>query len=227
MQFIAQQLNVVREKVRAFERKYDRGENSVHLLAVTKKRSVEEILQAIACEQQDFGESYQQEACQKIEALAEKNIIWHFIGPVQSNKALSIATHFSWLHSLDRLKIARRLSTLRSPLLPELNVCIQLNISQEPSKSGVSPSELTALAAEITELPGLRLRGLMALPAPTPDFDRQCESFRRVRNYFDLLVAEGHELDTLSIGTTNDMEAAIAEGATMVRIGTALFGPRL
>ena len=227
MQFIAQQLNKVREKVRDFEQKYGREENSVKLLAVSKKRSTVEIRQALGCGQLEFGENYQQEAALKIQELTGNNIIWHFIGPLQANKARNIAEHFSWLHSLDRTKIARRLSSLRPPNMPDLNVCIQLNISSESSKSGTSPRELKSLAESIAVLPGLRLRGLMALPAPTNDFDEQREGFRSLRHYFDQLISAGHDVDTLSMGTTNDMEAAIAEGATIIRIGTALFGPRI
>jgi PLP dependent protein len=227
MPFIAQQLNKVHEKMRAAEAKYNRQENSVKLLAVSKRRSVDEILQALAQGQLDFGENYQQEAIGKIETLTDKNVIWHFIGPLQSNKARSIAEHFSWIHSLDRIKIAQRLSALRPIHLPDLNVCIQLNISDESTKSGTSADELFSLAESITALPRLRLRGLMALPAPATDFAEQRQGFRNLRNYFDQLMSAGHDVDTLSMGTTNDMEAAIAEGATIVRIGTALFGPRL
>ena len=227
MQFIAQQLNMVQKKLREIALKYGRDENSVKLLAVSKTRAVEEILQAITGGQLDFGENYQQEAGPKIALLAEHNIRWHFIGSLQANKARSIAEHFAWLHSLDRIKIARRLSSLRPSSLPPLNVCIQLNISAESSKSGTSADEMMALAEIITALPGLRLRGLMAMPAPTNDFDEQRQGFQSLRHYFDQLTAAGHDVDTLSMGTTNDMEAAIAEGATIVRVGTAIFGPRL
>ncbi|MFT5134115.1 MAG: pyridoxal phosphate enzyme (YggS family) [Gammaproteobacteria bacterium] len=226
MQFIAQQLNIVREKVRAFEAKYGREENSVKLLAVSKTRSVEDILQAMACGQLEFGENYQQEASIKVNTSSLKNVVWHFIGPLQTNKAPDIAKHFSWIHSVDRIKIAQRLSALRPPEMPELNVCIQLNISQEASKSGAASSELISLAEEISSFPGLRLRGLMALPAPTNDFAKQREGFCRLREHFDQLKSAGYNVDTLSMGTSNDLEAAIAEGATIVRIGTALFGER-
>ncbi len=226
MHFITQQLNTVRERVRAAEIKYGRQENTVKLLAVSKTRSVEEILQVLKLGQLDFGENYQQEAMSKIALLGGKDIVWHFIGPLQANKARSIAENFAWIHSVDRLKIAKRLSALRPAGMPDLNVCIQLNISNEPSKSGASTTELLTLAEGITMLPGLRLRGLMALPAPNNDFDEQRLGFRRLHNCFDRLIAAGHDVDTLSMGTTNDMEAAIAEGATIIRIGTALFGPR-
>lgn len=227
MPFIAQQLNSVREKVRSAERKYGRMENSVTLLAVSKTRSVAEILQALALGQLDFGENYQQEVKNKLPALSGKDINWHFIGSLQSNKARIIAEKFCWIHSVDRLKTAERLSTLRPAHLPDLNVCIQLNTSDEASKSGASSSELMSLAESIALLPHLKLRGLMTLPAPVDDFMEQRKDFRRLREYLDQLVSAGHDVDTLSMGTTNDMEAAIAEGATIVRIGTALFGPRL
>lgn len=226
MQFIAQQLNRVRESVAAAELKYGREENAVKLLAVSKTRSVEEIRQAIEQGQLDFGENYQQEAGGKIAALVDHNAVWHFIGPVQANKARGIAEQFSWVHSVDRIKVARRLSVLRPSHMPDLNVCIQINTSQESSKSGASSNDLMALAETVVGLPGLRLRGLMTLPAPTTDFTEQREGFRSLRNYFARLQAAGFDVDTLSMGTTGDMEAAIAEGATIVRIGTAIFGPR-
>lgn len=212
--------------VAAAELKYSRDENAVKLLAVSKTRSAQEILQLVEQGQLDFGENYQQEASGKIEELADKHISWHFIGPLQANKARYIAEHFAWVHSVDRIKIARRLSALRPPQMPDLNICIQINTSQESSKSGASGSDLMTLAKAVAVLPGLRLRGLMALPAPTFDFTEQREGFRSIRNYFDQLISAGHDVDTLSMGTTNDMEAAIAEGSTMVRIGTAIFGPR-
>ena len=226
MQFIAQQLNALRENVRSFERKYDRKENSVTILAVSKTHSVEAIRDAWSCGQRDFGENYQQEASLKVEALGTADVTWHFIGPVQGNKTRAIARDFAWLHSLERPKIARRLSELRPPGLPDLNVCIQINISGETGKSGITPAELLPLAAQIVDLPRLRLRGLMALPAPTADFTAQRDSFRRVRRCLEQLLAAGYPLDTLSMGTSHDLEAAIAEGATIVRIGTAIFGPR-
>ncbi len=226
MQIIAQQLNKIREYIREAERKYEREAGSVQLLAVSKTRSVEEISEAIEHGQLDFGENYQQEVKTKLNALSGKAINWHFIGPLQSNKARSIAEHFCWIHSLDRLKIAKRLSDLRPGHMPDLNVCIQLNISGEPSKSGVSPDELMSLADNLVRLPRLKFRGLMALPAPTEDFSEQRKGFRSMHLCFEQLRSAGHEIDTLSMGTSNDMEAAIAEGSTIVRIGTSLFGPR-
>jgi pyridoxal phosphate enzyme (YggS family) len=226
MQIIAQQLNEIRENVRKFEQKYGRQENSVKILAVSKTRSVEEIREAISQGQHDFGENYQQEVKTKLPALSGEDINWHFIGPLQSNKARIIAEKFSWIHSLDRLKIAQRLSALRPTHMAKLNVCIQMNISGESSKSGIGRSELLPLAENITKLPCLKLRGLMGFPAPTDDFSEQRHSFHCLREYFEELVSAGYDVDTLSMGTSNDMEAAIAEGASIVRIGTALFGPR-
>ncbi len=226
MHTIAQQLKTVLAQLRNLERKYQREENSVRLLAVSKTRPAEDISLAFASGQLDFGENYLQEAIVKIEQLAENSIRWHFIGPVQSNKTSDIARHFSWLHSLDRYKIARRLSESRDKQESALNVCIQVNISEEASKSGCAAGEVAQLAEQIESLPGLRLRGLMAMPAPSEVFSEQRLAFRELRRLFDSLVLAGHKLDTLSIGTSNDMEAAIAEGATIVRIGTAVFGPR-
>jgi pyridoxal phosphate enzyme (YggS family) len=176
--------------------------------------------------QRHFGESYLQEALEKQTALTDLGLVWHFIGPLQSNKTRGVAEHFNWVHSLDRLKIAHRLSTQRPSSLPRLNVCLQVNVSGESSKSGVSPRALPALAEDVAALPCLKLRGLMAIPAPSPDFAAQREAFRRLRNLFEDLSARGLELDTLSMGMSADLEAAIAEGASIVRIGTALFGPR-
>ena len=227
MQIIAQQLIKVRQRLRAAEIKYKREENSVKLLAVSKTRSVAEILQVFEQGQHDFGENYLQEAKTKITTLQDENICWHFIGPLQSNKARVVAEQFSWVHSVDRDKIAQRLSDLRPLHLPALNVCIQINISEESTKSGTSKDQLIALAEKISGLPRIKLRGLMALPIPTNDFSEQREGFRQLHRSYAELVEAGFDLDTLSMGTTNDMEAAVAEGSTIVRIGTALFGPRL
>jgi pyridoxal phosphate enzyme (YggS family) len=177
-----------------------------------------------------FGENYLQEAQDKIAELSSMGFQWHFIGPIQSNKTQTIATLFHWVHSVDREKIARRLNDQRPENLPPLNICLQVNISGEKSKSGVQPSALPALAANIAGLPRLRLRGLMAIPAPDIDFERQRKAFKAVHEMFDFLKSElgspGGAMDTLSMGMSNDLEAAIAEGSTMVRIGTDIFGPR-
>lgn len=198
----------------------------MRLLAVSKTFPAEAIRAAHAAGQQAFGESYVQEAVAKIEALADLPIEWHFIGPIQSNKTRPIAEHFAWVHSVDRAKIADRLSAARPPQLPDLQICLQVNVSKEHTKSGVAPEQLAALARHVRDLPRLKLRGLMAIPEPTADPARQHEAFRRLRRLLEQLNAEGFALDTLSMGMSDDLEAAIAEGATIVRVGSAIFGAR-
>jgi pyridoxal phosphate enzyme (YggS family) len=198
----------------------------VDLLAVSKAHSSEAIREAYSAGQRKFGENYVQEALQKQSELIDLDIEWHFIGPIQSNKTQLIAQHFSWVHGIDRLKIAQRLNDARSAHLAPLRVCIQLNISNEATKSGVAPSDVYALAKSIQTLPRLELRGLMAIPAPTQDPDLQRLQFKHVRECYDALIAQGLTLDTLSMGMSEDYPAAIAEGATVVRVGSALFGPR-
>jgi pyridoxal phosphate enzyme (YggS family) len=199
---------------------------AVRLLAVSKTFGPAAAREIAACGQLEFGENYLQEALAKQAALADLPLVWHFIGPIQSNKTRPIAENFSWVHSVDRLKIAERLSAQRPPGLPPLQVCLEVNVSGEASKGGVATAELPALAEAVSVLPGLQLRGLMAIPEPTPDVAAQRAAFRRVRELFDVLRARGHALDTLSMGMSGDLEAAILEGATIVRIGTALFGER-
>ncbi len=223
---IADNLARVNERIRLAEQRYQRPIGSVHLLAVSKTRTPEEILTAAASGQRHFGENYLQEALGKITQLAEHDLCWHFIGPIQSNKTRAIASHFHWVHSVDRLKVARRLSAQRPSGLPPLNICLQINISNEASKSGIGLPELPEIAREIAELPGLRLRGLMAIPQRCNDFTRQRHPFRQLREALRALNEAGAGLDTLSMGMSADMEAAIAEGATIVRIGTDIFGPR-
>jgi pyridoxal phosphate enzyme (YggS family) len=203
-----------------------RDAGTVRLLAVSKTFGADAVRDMAACGQLEFGESYVQEALEKQAALADLPLLWHFIGPIQSNKTRAIAEHFSWVHSVDRLKIAGRLAGQRPPTLPPLQVCIELNVSGEVSKAGVSVSELPALADAVAALPRLQLRGLMAIPAPMGDRAAQRAAFRQVRQAFETLVAQGHPLDTLSMGMSADLEAAIQEGATIVRVGTALFGER-
>jgi len=198
----------------------------VQLVAVSKAQPASAIRDAYQAGQTVFGENYLQEALDKQAQLSDLNIEWHFIGPIQSNKTQPISQHFSWVHSVDRLKIAQRLNESRPEDLPPLQVCIQVNISNEDSKSGVLPDDLAALAAEIRKLPKLKLRGLMAIPAPTQDINQQIAQFKRVRQCYDALLAKGFTLDTLSIGMSDDYPAAIAQGATLVRIGSALFGAR-
>ncbi|MBI2993554.1 MAG: YggS family pyridoxal phosphate-dependent enzyme [Gammaproteobacteria bacterium] len=227
MKNIAQHLAAFRESVHAAERRHGRREGSVSLLAVSKSHPATAIFAAAEVGQRDFGENYVQEALPKIAELEGRGLYWHFIGPLQSNKTRAVAAGFHWLHSLDRLRIASRVSASRPADLPALNVCLQVNISGERSKSGVEPGALPELAAAVAALPGLKLRGLMAMPDPVAEFETQRAQFRAVRECLEQLNREGHKLDTLSMGTTQDFEAAIAEGATIVRIGTGIFGQRV
>lgn len=226
MQLLSQKLNLLLQEIREAEKRYAREENSVSLLAVSKTRNAEAIASLAQQGQLNFGENYQQEARDKLPLLTHLPLIWHFIGPLQSNKSRFVAENFSWVHSVDRVKIAERLNHHRPENLPPLNICLQVNISGEASKSGVRKEELGQLAGEICNLPKLKLRGIMSLPSPTDDFTRQRNACADVRHVFESLLGEGFSLDTLSMGTTNDMRAAIAEGATIVRLGTALFGKR-
>ncbi|MEQ8265014.1 YggS family pyridoxal phosphate-dependent enzyme [Pseudohaliea sp.] len=223
---IAGNIAEVWERVRAAAEKVGRDPKTVQVLAVSKTHPAEAVRAAFAAGQRHFGENYLQEAEDKIAATGDLDIHWHFIGPIQSNKTRSIAAHFDWVHSLDRLKIARRLSEQRPDNLPPLKVCLQVNISGEASKSGVEPDALPALAAAVAALPRLELRGLMAIPAPVQDEARKREPFARLAALLATLGGTLPGLDTLSMGMSADLEAAIAEGATLVRIGTAIFGPR-
>ncbi len=224
---IAARLNQVKQRIQDAEQAAGRQAGSVQLLAVSKTQPVEVIRASINIGQLCFGESYAQEAVAKIQQLANvPGIEWHFIGPIQSNKTASLAEHFDWIHSVDRLKIAQRLNDQRPADKAPLNICIQVNTSGEISKSGISPDQLAELAQQIRQLPRLRLRGLMTIPAREDDTEQQRLPFRQLRELFETLNAQGLQLDTLSMGMTDDMEAAIQEGATIVRIGTALFGPR-
>ena len=223
---IAANLQAVRERIERAARSAGRQLDDVVLLAVGKTFPAEYIAQAHAAGQQAFGENYVQEAVEKITQLAGLPLEWHFIGPIQSNKTGPIAQHFHWVHSVERERVAQRLNAARSDDLPALNVCIQVNVSGETSKSGITPGEETALADAIARLPNLRLRGLMTIPEPTPDPALQRRRFARLRELKEALVARGHPLDTLSMGMSDDLEAAVAEGATLVRVGTAIFGRR-
>lgn len=196
------------------------------LLAVSKTRTENEIREAVAHGLLNFGENYLQEATTKIEALTGLNIIWHFIGSIQSNKTADIANHFDWVQTLDRLKIARRLSEQRPESMSDLNLLIQINIDDEDSKSGIAPSELMDLAAQIVELPKITLRGLMAIPAPRAKFEDQLDICREIHNYYLQLQQRYPEVDTLSMGMSADLEAATQAGSNLVRIGTDIFGPR-
>jgi hypothetical protein len=198
----------------------------IRLLAVSKTWPAESVREAAAAGQHAFGENYVQEGVAKVEALADLGLEWHFIGPLQSNKTRPVANSFAWVHSIDRLKIAQRLSEQRDVFLPPLQVCIQVNVSGEESKSGVSPAELPELARSVAALPRLKLRGLMTIPEPTSDVALQRSRFAMLRQLMDDLRTDGLDLDTLSMGMSDDLEAAIAEGSTMVRVGTAIFGSR-
>jgi len=200
--------------------------DDIKLLAVSKAQTAAKLREAYLAGQHAFGENYVQEAVAKQEQLKDCAIEWHFIGPIQSNKTALIAQHFDWVHSVDRLKIAKRLNEARLKSLPPLNVCIQINSSEEDSKSGVDINFLATFAKEINALPHLKLRGLMTIPAPTKDLAKQRAQFKIVGDAFNTLKQQGFELDTLSIGMSDDYVAAIHEGATIVRIGSAIFGAR-
>ncbi|MFH0022658.1 YggS family pyridoxal phosphate-dependent enzyme [Pseudomonas fluorescens] len=223
MSTIADNIALVSSRIQAATAAAGRAENSVQLLAVSKTKPTEALREAYAAGLRDFGENYLQEALGKQRELADLPLIWHFIGPIQSNKTRAIAEHFDWVHSVDRLKIAQRLSEQRPADLPPLNICIQVNVSGEASKSGCTPGDLPALAAAISALPRLKLRGLMAIPEPTDDRAEQDAAFATVQT---LQASLDPPLDTLSMGMSHDLESAIAQGATWVRIGTALFGAR-
>lgn len=221
------QFDQVNHRIRQAEQSCHR-EGQVQLLAVSKTKPARMIEEAWQIGQRHFGENYLQEALEKISTLAHlKDISWHFIGPIQSNKTRDIASHFHWVHSVDRLKIAQRLNNQRPEDLPPLNICLQINISNEASKSGIKPEELAELVKSISQLPRLKLRGLMAIPAPESDAEKQKEPFRVLAKLLkNINETQRLDMDTLSMGMTDDLEAAIAEGSTMVRIGTALFGAR-
>lgn len=230
MSIIAANLQAVEATIGAAVRAAGRARHEVQLLAVSKTFPAEAVLEAMASGQRAFGENYLQEALDKIENVAQaqpdNEVEWHFIGPIQSNKTRQIAASFDWVHTVERLKIAQRLSEQRPPELGPLNVCLQVNISGEASKSGVGEADLPDLARAVAQLPNLRLRGLMAIPQREADGARQRAAFGRLRQMRDALRADGLELDTLSMGMSGDMAAAIAEGATIVRIGSAIFGAR-
>jgi pyridoxal phosphate enzyme (YggS family) len=228
MATIAANIQQVRERIARACAASQRPVQSVTLLTVSKTFSSEAVRAAFAAGERHFGENYVQEALDKIDALADlrSQIAWHLIGPLQSNKTREVARHFDWVHSVDRLKIAQRLSEQRPPDLPRLNICLQVNVSGEASKSGVAPDELAALAHAVSALPRLALRGLMSIPQPMDDPAQQAAPHRRLRELLAHLQQQGVALDTLSMGMSADLEAAIAEGATMVRVGTAIFGQR-
>ncbi|MYB88573.1 MAG: YggS family pyridoxal phosphate-dependent enzyme [Proteobacteria bacterium] len=222
----ATRLQAVRETIRRLENRYRRTPGSVRLLAVSKKKSAEEIIDAASAGQRDFGESYLQEALKKIAALKDQDLCWHFVGPIQKNKTRQIAAHFSWVHGIERVIVAERLSTQRPDHLPPLQVCLQVNIDRELSKSGLQYEQVPDIASALQELPNLKLRGLMAIPRRTSDTIHRRLRFAQLRALLEQLNQSGFGLDTLSMGMSGDLEDAVAEGATIVRIGTAIFGAR-
>ena len=228
MAHISDKLQAVTAEIVAAARNAGRDPSEIALLAVSKTISPDIVFEAYEAGQRAFGENYLQEALDKIAALRDRapGLEWHFIGPIQSNKTRPVAENFSWVHSVDRLKIAQRLSEQRPAGLPPLNICLQVNVSGEASKSGCTPQDLPELARAVAALPGLALRGLMTIPEPASTEAAQREPLRALRLLAEQLRADGHALDTLSMGMSADLAAAIAEGATMVRIGTAIFGER-
>ncbi|WAT01121.1 YggS family pyridoxal phosphate-dependent enzyme [Rouxiella chamberiensis] len=225
---IAENLQQVRERIASSAALCERSPEEVTLLAVSKTKPASAIEEAIAAGQLAFGENYVQEGVEKVAAFADHPaaLIWHFIGPLQSNKSRLVAENFSWCHTIDRLKIAQRLNEQRPEAMPPLQVLIQVNISDEGSKSGIALDQVASLAAEIARMPRLKLRGLMAIPAPESDHSRQLAVFRQMTAAFRQLKQQYPDVDTLSMGMTDDMPAAIAAGSTLVRIGTAIFGAR-
>lgn len=226
MTMIADNLHAVRARIDQACTGAGRPVDAVQLLAVSKTFGPDAVQQAFDAGQCAFGENYIQEAVEKIAILATLPIEWHCIGPIQSNKTRLVAEHFQWVHTVDRLKIAQRLSEQRPAHLPPLQVCIQVNVDGGATKSGVLPDEALALAHAVAALPRLQLRGLMSIPEPAPDFVAACAVFKRARGLFDALNAEGLALDTLSMGMSADLDAAVASGSTMVRVGSAIFGAR-
>ena len=223
-------LQAVRQQIVHAAHLADRSFTEIALLAVSKNFDAEAVIEAARAGQHAFGENYVQEAVDKMSTIAriapDLKLEWHFIGPIQSNKTRLIAEHFAWVHSVDRLKIAQRLSEQRPAHLGPLNICLQINISEEETKSGISVTQTTELARQIAALPGLRLRGLMAIPQPTDNVERQRAAFRHIGEVLKQLNQQGMNLDTLSMGMSADLESAIIEGSTIVRIGTAIFGKR-
>lgn len=226
MTTISANLQAVLARIKAAALESGRNPTDISLLAVSKTRPASDVLEAVRAGQTLFGENYVQEGCDKRAEIGLPELEWHFIGPLQSNKTRRVAETFDWVHSLDRLKIAERLSEQRPTSLPPLQVCLQVNVSGENTKSGLHVDEVRSVAQQIAQLPCLKLRGLMAIPAPTDDFAVQRAAFRRLKELFEHLKQDSLPLDTLSMGMTHDLEAAIAEGATIVRIGTAIFGER-
>ena len=226
MTTISANLQAVTMRIEVAARQFGRNPGGISLLAVSKTWPTSDVREAALAGQKSFGENYVQEGVNKVKSLESLGLEWHFIGPLQSNKTRAVAETFDWVHTVDRLKIAERLSEQRPANLPALQVCIQVNVSNEKTKSGVSLDETATLARRVAELPRIKLRGLMAIPEPVDDFAQQRAAFHRLRDAFEQLNKEGLSLDTLSMGMSHDLEAAIAEGSTIVRVGTAIFGER-
>ena len=226
MKSIAENIQTVTNDVEYMEQHYGRSEGSVRLIAASKTQSAERIAEAYQAGVRNFGENYLQEALEKQKLLAEQEITWHFIGPIQSRKARDIASHFDWVHSVDRLVVAEKLSRFRPVEMEPLKVCIQVNIDNEANKSGIAEDQVEVLAEQINALPGLELRGLMCLPKPQQLLLQQRVPFQKLAELLEKLQSRMPRIDTLSMGMTQDMEAAIIEGATFVRVGTGIFGPR-
>jgi len=226
MTSIQTRLKSIQQRIEQTAMQFNRPVEEIQLLAVSKTRPAADIQEALAAGQRQFGESYLQEALEKIQQLSNSQAIWHFIGRIQSNKTRTIAENFDWVHSLYSVKHAQRLNSQRPDHLPPLKICLQINLDREETKGGIPPNEAAALVASIRELPRLQLQGLMTLPAPSADFEQQRLPFRALRELRDQLATHDLPLETLSMGMSDDLEAAIAEGATIVRIGTAIFGPR-
>jgi len=225
-QRLAQNLVATQARIAAAALRFDRPPQAVALLAISKGQSAAVMRSIYTAGQRDFGESYLQEAIDKVDALSDCNLTWHYVGQIQSNKTRLIAEHFQWVHTVDRLRIAERLSEQRPATTQPLNVCIQVKLADEPGKGGASPAEVLTLAPVIARLPRVRLRGLMCIPPPSEQFDEQLGYFKQCRQLQESLTLQGLALDTLSMGMSGDLEAAIAAGATIVRVGTAIFGAR-
>jgi pyridoxal phosphate enzyme (YggS family) len=223
---VTENLRVIRDLLAKASNDAGRSDSPVNLLAVSKKQPVSAVLAAAEAGQRDFGENFVQEGLEKIAAAGRDDLIWHFIGHLQTNKTKVVAGHFAWVHTVDRLKTAERLSKQRPQGMDDLNICLQVNIDNEAGKSGVAADAVLTLARSVSALPRIRLRGLMCLPANRSDFEAQREPFARLRELLSLLKEDGIDVDTLSMGMTGDYAAAIYEGSTIVRIGTAIFGAR-
>lgn len=226
MTTITERLNTAINSITATETKFNIDHNSVQLLAVSKTKPVNDIEQAIACGQRAFGENYVQEGVDKIQHFNNPALSWHFIGPLQSNKTKAVAQNFDWIHTIDRLKIARRLNEQRPPHMAPLNICIQINISGEPNKSGIAPAQLNELARQISQLGQLNLRGIMTIGHKSDDVELIASEFLQMNQLFETLKQEFATVDTLSMGMSSDLELAIKHGSTLVRIGSAIFGQR-